>query len=130
MPGFFALAAETPTFRAARLALRRNPEAADSLRPSAGGANEKGRGSGACCRPATSTWQSPDCRIRVTEPETPILRAGLVPTSERLHAPSTGSMGQGNRSDLFGRTLLPRGALQTFRPFVRPEHLCREEDDL
>jgi hypothetical protein len=57
MPGFFALAAETLTLRVARRRRLPAPEATNSLRPSAGGANEEAepRARAVVSRPGTAS---------------------------------------------------------------------------
>jgi hypothetical protein len=129
MPGFFALAAETPTLRAARRRTAPFPEAASSLRPSAGGADERGSASGACCR--VVAWRG---RLLTTvpgaaTPGTRTFRTGLAPERSSPHAPSTDSTsGLDSGSDwLVGRRR--RGVCCGLSTLAHPEHPCREEDD-
>jgi hypothetical protein len=110
MPGFFALAADLPTPRAAR-----NPRWR-SRRPRTPCAHRLGertrrRKIGRVMSSDCLTREPPGLPCLVRQTRDLCLRAGLAPANFSLHAPSTGSMssimGQQDR-----RTPSPRGALR------------------
>jgi hypothetical protein len=126
MPGFFALAAETPTLRVARDPLSRSPEARGSLRPSAGGADEEAEPRARAVAPqigmAVSGLPCVGCGARDSD-----LPDGVSARQTRPHAPSTGS----TLGSMVGQTVLPdrhRGARSGLSASAHPEHPCREED--
>jgi hypothetical protein len=130
MPGFFALAAETPALRVAwnpRCGSRGHALPA----PIGWGSGREARASGACCRPADGPGSLLDSRAWFARPETSCPRAGLVLADLGLHAPSTVSM-----SSIMGQTVLPdtitEGQAPAFRPpFARAPLLRRGRfDDL
>jgi hypothetical protein len=131
MPGFFALAAETPTPRAARIRAvpYRRPLAPCAHRL---GERTKRQSLGRVMSCHGLAWQSPDCLTWAATPESRSYRAGLAPERPRLHAPSTDSTSARQEVKLVCLTHAGEGPAAVFRRWrghVNRKHPCCEEDD-
>jgi hypothetical protein len=115
-PGFFALAARTPSLRVARRGASAAAGGHELPAPIGWGSGRRARGPGACCRLAGRPDSLLDCRAGFARPETPYLRTGLAPANVSLHAPSTGS----TWARQWAKQILPDTTIEGRSPVFRP----------
>jgi len=126
VPGFFALAAETPILRVTWTRFSGGTAVTNSLRPSAGGANERGSASGACCHPATRS-NDPLVVAPASQGLDPAIHeAGLtlrgLGIPRAFHGLDLGSI----KGQLLFAGHHERGACAGLSTFACPEHPCCE----